>query len=222
MSQDQWTAVDEYLTQLLVPHDHVLDGVLHDSEQAGLPPIHVAPNQGKLLMLFAQMIGAKSILEVGTLGGYSTVWLARALPSDGKLITLEIDPKHAQVAQDNFAKAHLAHQIELRLGSAVDSLQQLVNEAHAPFDMVFIDADKTNNLTYFQYALQLSHVGSLIIVDNVVRGGAVIEAHSHDKNVQGVRQLLDALSHDKRVSVTAVQTVGSKGYDGLAIARVIA
>jgi predicted O-methyltransferase YrrM len=222
MSQDQWTAVDEYLTQLLVPQDPVLDGVLHASEQAGLPAIHVAPNQGKLLMLFAQMIGAKSILEVGTLGGYSTIWLARALPTDGKLITLEIDPKHAQVAQDNFAQAGFAHQIELRLGSAVDSLQNLVAQAHAPFDMVFIDADKTNNLTYFQYALQLSHVGSLIVVDNVVRGGAVIEANSSDKNVQGVRQLLDALSHEKRVSVTAVQTVGSKGYDGLAIARVLA
>jgi predicted O-methyltransferase YrrM len=222
MSQDQWTAVDEYLTQLLVPQDPVLDGVLHASEQAGLPAIHVAPNQGKLLMLFAQMIGAKSILEVGTLGGYSTIWLARALPTDGKLITLEIDPKHAQVAQDNFAQAGFAHQIELRLGSAVDSLQNLVAQAHAPFDMVFIDADKTNNLTYFQYALQLSHVGSLIVVDNVVRGGAVVEANSSDKNVQGVRQLLDALSHEKRVSVTAVQTVGSKGYDGLAIARVLA
>jgi predicted O-methyltransferase YrrM len=219
MSQDQWTAVDNYVNDLLNPPDAVLDAALQNAQDAGLPSIAVAPNQGKLLSILARSIGAKRILEVGTLGGYSTIWLARALPPDGKLITLEIDPKHAEVARKNIASAGLDQVVDIRVGAALDTLPQLTDEA--PFDLVFIDADKGNNAAYFQWAIKYTHPGSLIIVDNVIRNGAVVDANSQDSSVQGVRRFNDVLAAEKRVIATELQTVGSKGYDGFAIALVI-
>jgi len=220
--QDQWTAVDRYITDLLVPSDSVLDTTLQTSAAAGLPAYHVSPNQGKLLMLLAQARGARTILEIGTLGGYSTIWLARALPADGHLITLEADPKHARVARANIARAGLAAPVEVRLGWALDTLRQLSEEGRGPFDLIFIDADKRSTPDYFTWALKLSQRGSLIVVDNVVRDGAVIDATSGDPSVQGVRRFNELLAAEPRVSATAIQTVGSKGYDGFAIALVTA
>lgn len=220
MTQEQWTAVDFYITDLLVQHDPALDAALQASAAAGLPPINVAPNQGKLLMLLARVQGARNILELGTLGGYSTIWLARALPADGRLITLEADPKHAEVARANIARAGLSHVVELRIGRALDTLPQLATRA--PFDLTFIDADKPGYPDYFAWALKLSRRGSLIIADNVVRKGAVADAASTDPLVQGVRRFNALLAAEPRVSATAIQTVGSKGYDGFAIALVIA
>jgi predicted O-methyltransferase YrrM len=221
MSQDQWTAVDRYITDLLVPSDDVLDMALKAADDAGLPKINVAPNQGKLLAILAQSMGARSILEIGTLGGYSTIWLARALPTGGKLITLEVDPKHAEVARGNFERAGLANVVDLRLGKAIDTLPQIDAEGHAPFDLIFIDADKPSNSDYFAWALKLSRKGSLIIIDNVVRDGKVIDADSEDASVQGVRRFNEMLANEPRVTATEIQTVGSKGYDGLALALVI-
>ena len=221
MSKDLWNSVDTYLCERLVRSDAVLDETLAASAAAGLPAINVAPNQGKLLHLLARGIGARRILEVGTLGGYSTIWLARALPADGRVVTLEIDAKHAEVARANFARAGLADRIELRLGPALDSLPQLLREAADPFDLVFIDADKPGNAEYFAWALKLTRPGSLIVVDNVVRNGAVADAASTDAGVLGTWRLFDLMAAEPRVSATAFQTVGSKGYDGLAIARVI-
>jgi predicted O-methyltransferase YrrM len=220
MTSEQWTAVDRYITDLLVPSDSVLDSALQHANDAGLPAINVAPNQGKMLFILAQMLGARSILEIGTLGGYSTIWLARALPADGKLVTLEIDPKHADVARANIARAGLAERVDLRVGAALDTLPQVAAEAHGPFDLVFIDADKANIPGYFDWALKLTRRGSLIIVDNVVRGGAVIDPNSGDPNVQGVRRFNDILATETRVTATAIQTVGSKGYDGVALVYV--
>ncbi len=220
MNQEQWTAVDRYITDLLVPSDAVLDAALQAATDAGLPAINVAPNQGKLLAILAQSVGARSILEIGTLGGYSTIWLARVLPADGRLVTLELDPKHANVASANLINAGLADKVELRLGRAADTLAQLVAEGAGPFDLVFIDADKASLPTYFEYALQLTRSGGLIIVDNVVRSGAVADPDTQDPNVQGVRRLNEILADEPRVTATAIQTVGSKGYDGLALAYV--
>lgn len=222
MSQETWTAVDRYITDLLVPADPALEAALRDSANAGLPHINVTPNLGKLLWMLARIQGSRNILEIGTLGGYSTIWLARALPEDGKLVTLELDPKHAEIARKNIARAGLTDRIELRLGYALDSLARLQAERRGPFDLTFIDADKPNNSNYFQWALKLSRKGSIIIVDNVVRDGQVINAASTDASVQGVRRFNDMLAADTRVSATALQTVGSKGYDGLAIALVTA
>ena len=221
MSIDQWTAVDAYLCDRLVSSDAALDGALQATAAAGMPAISVAPNQGKLLHLLARCISARRVLEIGTLGGYSTIWLARALPADGRVVTLEIDAKHAEVARANFARAGLADRIELRLGPALDSLAQLEREGGAPFDFVFIDADKQNNADYFARALKRTRPGGLIVVDNVVRNGAVADAASTDAGVLGTRRLFDLMAAEPRVSATAFQTVGSKGYDGLAIARVI-
>ncbi|HEX6289913.1 MAG TPA: O-methyltransferase [Herpetosiphonaceae bacterium] len=220
MSQDQWTAVDRYITDLFVPPDEALDAALQASSEAGLPQINVAPNQGKLLHILALAHGARSILEIGTLGGYSTIWLARALPAGGRLISLEADPTHAEVAQANLAQAGLSGVVEVRLGKALDTLPQLAAEGHGPFDLVFIDADKPNTAAYFEWALKLTRRGSLIITDNVVRNGAVIDAASDDDNVQGVRRFNAALAAEPRVTATVLQTVGSKGYDGLAFAIV--
>lgn len=217
MTQEQWTQVDRYITDLLVPADPALDHALAASQAAGLPAINVAPNQGKLLQLFARIRGARSILEIGTLGGYSSIWLARALPAGGRLITLEYDPKHAEVARGNIANAGLASSVEVRTGKALDTLPQLEKEGRGPFDLVFIDADKENIPAYFTWALRLTKPGSLIIVDNVVRKGAVIDADSKDVNIQGVRRFNELVSREPRVSATAVQTVGSKGYDGFAL-----
>lgn len=221
MNQEQWTAVDRYFTDLLVPSDPALDTALQTSAAAGLPPQNVSPNQGKLLLLLAQIQGARSILEIGTLGGYSTIWLARALPSDGRLITLEADPKHAEVARANIAHAGLSKLVDLRLGQALSTLPQIAAENQGPFDLIFIDADKPSNPEYFAWALKLSRRGSLIIADNVVRNGAVIDVASSDPSVQGVRRFNELLASEPRVNATAIQTVGSKGYDGFAIAIVI-
>jgi len=220
MSKDQWTAVDRYLTDMLVPPDPVLDAVLRESAKAGLPAINVAPNQGKLLYLLALTMGAKNILEIGTLGGYSTIWLARALPGDGKLITLEADAKHATVARSNLARAEMTDRVELILGRAIDTLPKLADDGRGPFDLIFIDADKPSVPDYFTWSLKLSRPGSIIIVDNVVREGKVTDAASNDASVQGVRRFMEMLSKETRVTATAMQTVGGKGYDGFAIARV--
>jgi predicted O-methyltransferase YrrM len=220
MTETQWTDVDRYITDLLIVPDAALDGAIEASVAAGLPAIAVAPNQGKLLHLLARMQHARSILEVGTLGGYSTIWLARALVTGGRVVTLELDPRHAAVAADNIARAGLDDVVEIRVGPAIDALPQLEREGYAPFDLVFIDADKQGIPEYFQWALRLSRVGSLIIVDNVVRGGAVVDAASNDANVQGVRRFNEMLAHEGRVSATTIQTVGSKGYDGLAFVLV--
>lgn len=220
MTQEQWSVVDRYFTDLLVPSDPVLDAALDTSAAAGLPPHNVSPNQGKLLFLLAQIQGARTILEIGTLGGYSTIWLARALPSDGRLITLEADPKHAEVAVANIARAGLADIVELRLGRALSTLEQIATEGSGPFDLIFIDADKPSNPDYLAWALKLSRRGSLIIADNVVRDGEVVNAASADPSVQGVRRFNELLATERRVSATAIQTVGSKGYDGFALALV--
>jgi predicted O-methyltransferase YrrM len=219
VTEDQWTAVDRYITDQLVPSDAALDAALTSSAANGLPAINVAPNQGKLLHVLARSIGAKRILEVGTLGGYSTIWLARALAPGGKVITLEYEPRHADVARANIERAGFAHLVDIRLGKAIDTLPKIAAEGGAPFDLVFIDADKSGNADYFKWAMKLTRVGSLIIVDNVVRNGAVIDANG-DANVQGARRLFEAMAAEPRVSATAVQTVGSKGYDGFAIAVV--
>jgi predicted O-methyltransferase YrrM len=220
MSREQWTAVDKYITDLLVPQDAALKAALKASAAADLPDIQVAPNQGKLLAILAQALQARSILEIGTLGGYSTIWLARALPADGRLITLELEQRHAVVAQANLVRAGVAHKVEVRLGRALDTLPLLAAAKRGPFDLIFIDADKTSNAEYFAWALRLSRPGTLIIIDNVIRNGAVVDAESQDPNVQGVRRLNEALAKEPRVIVTELQTVGSKGYDGLAFALV--
>jgi predicted O-methyltransferase YrrM len=221
MTQEKWTEVDRYITDRLLPPDPVLDAVLHASEAAGLPPHNVSPNQGKLLMLLASIHKANNILEIGTLGGYSTIWLARALPANGRLITLESDPEHAKVARNNITRAGLNNTVEIRVGKAIDTLAMLATENIQPFDLIFIDADKPSNPEYFLWALKLSRKGSLIIADNVVRDGAVIEENSADPKVQGVRRFNEMLGSEPRVTATAIQTVGSKGYDGFAIALVV-
>jgi predicted O-methyltransferase YrrM len=218
--EKQWTAFDQYITDQLVRSDSALDAALAASAASGLPAINVAPNQGKLLQVLARSIGAKRILEVGTLGGYSTIFLARALAPGGKLVTLEYEPKHADVARANIERAGLSHLVDIRLGKAIDTLPRLAAEGVGPFDLVFIDADKPGNADYFAWAMKLTRVGGLIVVDNVVRKGAVLDADG-DANVQGARRLFEAMANEPRVSATAVQTVGSKGYDGFAIAVVI-
>ncbi len=222
MSQDTWNAVDEYLTETLARPDAVLEAALRESEAAGLPPINVSPPQGKFLNLLARIQGARNILEVGTLGGYSAIWLARALPpGGGRLVTLEVDPRHAKVARANLALAGFANIAQVRLGRAVDTLPELVREGAGPFDFIFIDADKPSNPEYFEWALKLSRRGTVIVVDNVVRKGAVANATSHDAAVQGVRRLNQMMATEPRVSATALQTVGAKGYDGFAMALVV-
>ncbi|MFJ9695604.1 O-methyltransferase [Kitasatospora sp. NPDC101183] len=219
--QTVWNAVDAYFSEQLVGHDPVLDAATADADAAGLPPIAVAPNQGKLLHLLALTQGARRVLEVGTLAGYSAIWLARALPDDGELLTLELDPKHAEVARGNLVRAGLEKVVEVRVGRAADSLAALVEEGVEPFDLVFIDADKPSNPEYFRRALELTRPGSLIIVDNVVRGGRVADAGSTDPAVVGTRALHALIAAEPRVSATSVQTVGSKGYDGFTLARVV-
>lgn len=220
MSESLWNEVDDYFNGLFVPADGALENALTASAAAGLPHISVAPNQGKLLQILALSCGAKRILEIGTLGGYSTIWLARALPADGKLITLEYDPKHAEVATRNIAHAGLAEVVEVRVGRAIDSLPIIAAEGHPPFDLVFIDADKVSTPAYLEWALKLTKAGSLIIVDNVVRDGQVLDGTSTDSNVRGIRGALELLAAEPRVTATAIQTVGSKGYDGFAMAIV--
>ncbi|WP_405358734.1 O-methyltransferase [Kitasatospora sp. NBC_00085] len=219
-AQQTWDAVDAYFSEKLVGRDPVLEAAVAAADAAGLPRIAVAPNQGKLLHLLALTQGARRILEVGTLGGYSAIWLARALPADGRLITLEISPAHAEVARANLARAGLQQVAEVRVGRAADALAALVADGVEPFDLVFIDADKTGNPEYFARALQLTRPGSLIVVDNVVRGGAVADAGSTDPAITATRRLHDLIAAEPRVAATSVQTVGSKGYDGFTLARV--
>jgi len=216
----RYEAVDEYIAGLFIPADRALDGALEASARAGLPAIHVAPNQGKLLQLLARAIGARHILEVGTLGAYSTIWLARALPEDGHLVTLELDPHHAEVARANLALAGLADRVTVQIGAARHSLAELVADGAGPFDLVFIDADKQGNADYFRLALELTHPGSLIVVDNVVRQGNVVDEHSTDPAIVGTRRLNEVMADEPRVVVTEVQTVGVKGHDGFALALV--
>jgi predicted O-methyltransferase YrrM len=217
MGQEQWTAVDSYITNHFLEADPVLDAALASSAASGLPAINVSPAQGKLLHLLARVQGARNILEIGTLGGYSTIWLARALPAGGHLISLELDPKHAEVARANVARAGLADRVEIRLGRAVDTLQQLVAEGRGPFDLIFIDADKPGYSDYLKWSMKLARQGTLIIADNVVRKGEVTNPASSDLNVQGIRRFNELLAAEKRVTTTVIQTVGSKGYDGLAL-----
>ena len=221
MNPEQWTEVDRYISETLIPADPVLDAVLKASTDAGLPAINVSPAQGKFLHLLARIHGARTILEVGTLGGYSTIWLARGmLPAGGKVVTLEVDPKHVRVARANFEHAGLAKMIEVREGRALDTLPLLATEGRGPFDMIFIDADKVRIPEYFTWALKLSRRGTVIVVDNVIRKGEVTDAKSSDPSVQGVRQLNEMLAKESRVTATTIQTVGSKGYDGFTLAVV--
>ena len=220
MAENNWTEVDRFIADLFVNSDPALDAALAASEKAGLPAIEVSPAHGKLLMLLAKMVGARKILEIGTLAGYSTIWMARALPKDGRLISLEASAKHAKVAGKNIANAGFADIVDIRVGPALDALPKLLAAGEAPFDLFFLDADKPNNPVYFEWALKLSRPGSVIVADNVVRYGALIDDESADPNVKGVRNFMEIVAREKRVSATAIQTVGLKGHDGFAIARV--
>ena len=215
---ERWQAVDDYIAAKLLGDDDVLATTLANNDAQGLPPIDVSAAQGKMLFLLAQMAGAKRILEVGTLGGYSTIWLARALPEDGDLVTLELDPHHAKIARENLERAGLSEKVDIRTGPAAISLAALTDEA--PFDFVFIDADKQSNSLYLAEAIRLGRPGTTIIVDNVVREGGVLDAGSADDRIIGTRALFDMLTADPRLDATAVQTVGGKGWDGFILARV--
>lgn len=216
--KNEWALVDEYIVDRLLPPDPVMDSVLSANAAAGLPAIDVAPNQGKLLHIFARMVNARRVLEIGTLGGYSTIWLARALPADGIVVTLESDPGHARVAQSNLQAAGLNDAVDLRIGPALETLPKLADEP--AFDLIFIDADKPNNPAYLGWALKLSRPGTVIIGDNVVRGGKIKDSNEQDPSIQGMRQFYDRMSGEPRLTATAVQTVGSKGWDGFSIAIV--
>jgi predicted O-methyltransferase YrrM len=222
LRQERWAAVDRYIAGSLIPPDAALESALRTAAEAGLPAISVSPAQGKLLHLLALGQGARTILEIGTLGGYSTIWLARALPRGGRLITLEAEPRHAAVARANLANAGLGEIAEVREGRAQETLPLLHAAGEGPFDLIFIDADKPGYPDYLAWSVRLSRPGTMIIADNVVRNGAVIDAASEDPGVQGVRRFLEALAAEPRVSATVIQTVGSKGYDGFAVAVVLA
>jgi predicted O-methyltransferase YrrM len=221
MNNELWTTVDDYIDALFVPGDQALSDALLDSAAAGLPPINVAPNQGKLLELLAKLNRSRRILEIGTLGGYSTIWLARSLPDNGELVTLELDVHHAAVARKNIDRAGYGSKVEIRVGPAADSLRDMIAEGVEPFDFVFIDADKEGYTQYFTLTMELSGRGTVIVADNVVRAGAVSDSASSDERVQGVRQFLDLAAANERVEGTVIQTVGSKGYDGFALLRVV-
>jgi predicted O-methyltransferase YrrM len=219
--EDLWSAVDRYFAERIAHDDDALKRALADSEAAALPPISVTPADGKLLHLLARIIGAKRILEIGTLGGYSAIWMARALPKDGELISLEINPEYARVARKNIDRAGIGDRVEIMVGPAADTLDMELVGKCEPFDLVFIDADKANNDRYFKSALKLTKRRSVIVVDNVVRKGEVINAKSTDENIQGVRRMVDYIANESRVSATALQTVGAKGYDGFLMAMVV-
>ena len=218
MEQERWSAVDEYVVETLMPHDEVLEAALKAGAEAGLPQIQVSPPQGKLLHLLARTLGARRILEFGTLAGYSTIWLGRALAEGGRLITLEADPRYAEVAAGNIARAGLGDVVDLRVGQALDALPALEAEEAGPFDLVFIDADKVHSPDYFAWSVDNSRPGSLIVADNVVRDGTLAEAGSDDPTVQAQRRLHEAIAADPRVTATTIQTVGAKGYDGFTLA----
>jgi len=222
MAEATWTSVDDYFNDRLLGRDPVLEAALRDSDAAGLPAIHVSPSQGRLLQLLAQGVNARRILEIGTLAGYSTICLARALPADGSLITLEFEAKHAAVARANIERAGLSAVVEVRVGPALLQLPRLLAEQRAPFDLIFIDADKQGYADYLAWALRLSRRGTVIVADNVVRGGEVVNPQSSNAGVPGVRRMIELVDAEPRLSATAIQTVGSKGYDGFMIARVVA
>jgi len=221
MGEERWAEVDDFVASLLAPHDEVLEAALEASSDAGLPGIQVSPPQGKLLELLARAMGAKTVLEFGTLGGYSTIWLGRALPADGRLVTIEAEPAYAEVARGNVSRAGLDDVVELRVGAGLDVLPQLEAEGTGPFDLVFIDADKVHTPDYFEWSLQRTRPGGLIVADNVVRGGTLAEAESDDPTIRAQRHLHDLIAADPRVTGTTIQTVGSKGYDGFTIALVL-
>ncbi|MBZ9773978.1 O-methyltransferase [Mesorhizobium sp. CO1-1-8] len=220
MSKKKWAAVDDYIVGSLFEADPVLDAVLAANHDHGLPAIDVSPAQGKLLSLLVRMRGAIKVLEIGTLGGYSTIWMARALPAGGKVVTLELDPHHAGIARSNFERAGVSERVELRVGPALQSLAALGAENAGPFDFIFIDADKPNNPNYLSWAMRLSRSGTVIICDNVIRDGAVLDQGGLDPNVEGARAAFSFIGSEKRLDGTAIQTVGAKGYDGFAIAIV--
>jgi predicted O-methyltransferase YrrM len=220
MDQPSWTDVDDYIVERLVPPDAVLVAALEANRAAGLPEIDVSPAQGKFLHLLARMVGARRVLEIGTLGGYSTIWFARAVASDGVVVTLEALREHAEVARKNIERAGLSAKVDIRVGAALETLPLLVGEGGGPFDLVFIDADKRGNPEYLQWAIKLARVGAVIVVDNVVRDGKVLDANSDNADIQGIRRFFDELAGDPRLSATALQTVGAKGWDGFAIALV--
>ncbi len=218
MPQETWTGVDDYLTRLLMTADPALDATQRAAEEAGLPAISVSAPQGKFLHLLARIAGARRILEIGTLAGYSTIWLARALPPDGRLVTLEFDPKHADVARANVTRAGLAALVDVQVGRAIDLLPALADGE--PFDLVFIDADKPSTTEYFEWALKLTRRGGVVVVDNVVRNGEVVDTSGKDAGVEGMRRFLARLAAEPRASGTVIQTVGAKGYDGFALVLV--
>jgi predicted O-methyltransferase YrrM len=220
MTQDLWTSVDRYFSDKFLQKDPILDAAVESAEKAGLSPIAVSPNQGKFLHMLAQLVNARAILELGTLGGYSTIWLARGMRDGGRLITVELDPKHAEVAKSNISRAGLKDVVDVRIGSALDVLPQLAAEKRGPFDLIFVDADKQNIPAYFEWSMKLSHPGTVIIVDNVVRDGEVIDPNSPDDRIAGVRKFVDLLAAESRASATTIQTVGVKGYDGFAMVLV--
>ena len=217
---EKWTAVERYISDHLIPSDPAMDAARDANVAAGLPAIDVAPPEGKLLYLLARMLNARRILEIGTLGGYSTIWLARAMPANGRLITLEVNPRHAEIAKANLARAGFTERVEIRVGPALETLEALAGENLPLFDLIFIDADKANNPNYLEWAVPHTRRGGLVIVDNVVRDGAILDPNDPDPNIQGSRQLFERMGKDPRLIATALQTVGSKGYDGFAIAMV--
>jgi predicted O-methyltransferase YrrM len=220
MTQATWTAVDDYIAERLVVEEGALGAALADNAAAGLPAMDVSPAQGKFLALMVAITGAKKVLELGTLGGYSTIWMARALPEDGQLVTLEFDPHHAAVAEANITRAGLADRVEIVVGAAAETLAQVAADGAGPFDLIFIDADKPNNPIYLDWAVKLSRPGTVIILDNVVRDGRVVEADNKDARIIGTRAGFDFISAHPRLDATALQTVGTKGYDGFVFARV--
>ena len=217
MPEEIWNKVDDYLDRMIVDQDHALLAALKDSEEADLPPINVSPPQGKMLHILARSLSAKRILEMGTLGAYSTIWLARALPDDGEMLSLEVNQKHAEVSRRNLERANLSKKVKIILGPALDSLSTLYKNGSKPFDFIFIDADKQNYPGYFDWAIKLSHSGSMIVVDNVVRKGSIIETGNTDPNVKGVKEMLSSIRSYKNIIATAIQTVGVKGHDGFAL-----
>jgi predicted O-methyltransferase YrrM len=219
--QDIWAQVDSFFGDLLTPPDEILSAALDANKKAGLPPIDVTALQGKFLEFIVRISGARRILEIGTLGGYSTIWLTRGLPEDGRIVSLELVPLHAQVARANLLRAGALHQVDLRVGPAIESLKSLTESGCAPFDLIFIDADKRSYPDYLEWSLKLSRPGTVIVADNVVRDGKVVDPDSPDANVQGVRRFTEMLATDNRVSTTVLQTVGTKGYDGFALALVL-
>jgi predicted O-methyltransferase YrrM len=219
--QDVWAAVDSYFGDLLIARDEKLDAALAANQKAGLPAIDVSKLQGKFLALLVRISGAQRILEIGTLGGYSTLWMARALPEGGRIVTLEFDPHHAEVARANLLNAGMLDRVDLRVGRAIETLPALENSDDAPFDLIFIDADKESYAEYLDWSLRLSRVGTVIVADNVVREGKVVEADCDDPRVQGVRRFTEKLAAEPRLDATVLQGVGAKGYDGLALAVVV-